>query len=691
MLAQALESGYANSFSAVPANIPWRPEPPGSDGGMHPKPTVFGAQTAIVIGPDGSDSPSGADELYCDRLGRVRIRFHWQDDSNASCWVRVAQRSAGGSMGSQFLPRIGQEVLVQFLEGDIDRPVVVGALYNGQGEGGVAPTPGGRSAPGSDTSCFKRAHDHAYSAQGNLAGGNSPIWHGASGDNEGHCNAAAQWGLRSKEFGGLRYNQLLFDDTDAQGRVQLRCTHARTELNLGHMRHAADNYRGSFRGLGVELRTDAYGTVRASAGLLVSSYRNDHSVSMRSPAGEHLAGTSMLRQAADLGATFSSAATTHQSVGMAVQLGTVSADSSVLDDSTAPIKAMLTSVSGMVDNRSLAGAKADADTKNTPAGDTKLPYSAAPIVAVSGKDGIGISAGQSTQLTNGEAVALISGQDAHFATGGQMRVHTTQATGALGGAVKAGEGSVGMQLIASKDAIDIQAQADESRVQARDDVSVISANAHIDWAAAKRITLSTAGGASIAVDGGNITVQCPGKMTVHAGKKSLIDPANLNYPLPKLPRSELPKRPLHFKMRLTDTPGPNGHALAHTPWKIAHGEMPRGLKLVAKECVIAEGRTDAEGNISLTQTQEESLSTAYARHPDHTWLVYPGHVVRLDVRTESSDWDEKQKLLHALNAADFSPDLHASLLGDGALPQSHYAKEAFDVTAPSAIFPKVKT
>jgi uncharacterized protein involved in type VI secretion and phage assembly len=89
-------------------------------------------------------------------------------------------------MGRLLLPRIGQEVLVQFLENDIDRPVVVVALYNGQGEGGIAPTPGGRADAESQTSCFEPAHDHAPSAQRELAGGNSPISDGASTDSAGH-------------------------------------------------------------------------------------------------------------------------------------------------------------------------------------------------------------------------------------------------------------------------------------------------------------------------------------------------------------------------------------------------------------------------------------------------------------------------------------------------------------------------
>jgi type VI secretion system secreted protein VgrG len=141
------------------------------------------------------------------------------------------------------------------------------------------------------------------------------------------------------------------------------------------------------------------------------------------------------------------------------------------------------------------------------------------------------------QLSNGETIAVMSGQDSQFVTGGQMRVHGGQAIGMLAGAVKAGEGGVGLQLIAAKDAIDVQAQADVLKVQARDEVNVISANAHVDWAAAKSISLSTADGANITIEGGNITVQCPGKIVIQAGKKSFIDPDKLSYPFPAMPSS----------------------------------------------------------------------------------------------------------------------------------------------------------
>jgi len=536
-IAQARETGYANCFDAIPSDVPWRPACD-DDSRQRIRPTAHGTQTAIVIGADGNDQPTGADELHCDRLGRVRIRYHWQEGGNASCWVRVAQRSAGGGMGCQFLPRIGQEVLVQFLENDIDRPIIVGALYNGQGEGGIAPTPGGIRAAESRLDPFARAHDHAPSAQGNLAGGNSPVWHGASGDSAGHRNGAAQWGIRSKEFGGAGYTQLLFDDTDGQGRVQLRCTHAATELNLGYLIHAADNYRGSFRGLGAELRTDAYGAVRAGRGLLVSSYKINHGTAHRDPAGENAAGVSLLGAAAKLAASFSSAAVTHQTVGLATHLGAAKANASVLDDKAAPLKALLTALSGMVGTDSLDSALADAAAKATAGGTGKTPHSTDPIIAIAAKDGFGAVAGQSVQLANGESVALVSGQDTQFVSGGQMRVQSGQAIGVLGGAIKAGEGGLGLQLIAAKDAIDIQAQADELKVQARDEVNVISANAHIDWAAAKKISLSTAGGANITIEGGNITVQCPGKIKVHAGKKSFVGPYRIKYEMPLLPQSD---------------------------------------------------------------------------------------------------------------------------------------------------------
>ena len=86
-----------------------------------------GTQTAVVVGPSG-------EEIYTDRYGRVRVQFHWdregKNDTDSSCWVRVGQPIAGRRWGASFWPRIGQEVIVDFLEGDPDQPIIVGSVYN---------------------------------------------------------------------------------------------------------------------------------------------------------------------------------------------------------------------------------------------------------------------------------------------------------------------------------------------------------------------------------------------------------------------------------------------------------------------------------------------------------------------------------------------------------------------------------
>ncbi|MCC7643926.1 DUF2345 domain-containing protein, partial [Janthinobacterium sp. EB271-G4-3-1] len=245
----------------------------------------------------------------------------------------------------------------------------------------------------------------------------------------------------------------------------------------------------------------------------------------------------LLKQAAKLGATFSAAAVTHKTVAYASHLGAAKANASVLDEKAAPLPAFLTSASGMLSRDSTAAARRDAAGKPTSPGDDKLPHSSDAIIAIAARAGLGVLAGQDIQLANGETASLMSGQDTQFVGGGQLRVHSGQAIGALAGVVKAGENNTGLQLIAAKQAIEFEAQADVLNVQAREEVNIVSAAAHIDWAAAKSIRLSTAGGANITIEGGNITVQCPGKITVHAGKKSFIGPESMAYAMPGLPSS----------------------------------------------------------------------------------------------------------------------------------------------------------
>ncbi|BAL22771.1 Rhs element Vgr protein [Azoarcus sp. KH32C] len=540
VLALAAARGYANRFEALRGHVPWRPQLEDDTGArLNPRPTAPGPMSAIVVGPQGETTPNGADELWCDALGRIKVRFHWQQgeapDDRSSCWVRVATRQAGPGMGWQWLPRIGQEVLVAFLGHDIDRPVVLGALYNGRGEGGEPPTPGGAQGDARDTRSFDTASDHHPGGQANLTGGNSPAWHGAAA--VPHRHAAALTGFKTKEFGGLGYNQLVFDDSDGQQRVQLKTTQHATELNLGHLIHQADNYRGSFRGTGAELRTDAWGALRGGRGVLMSTWpqRSDSE-----PAGDLAPGLALLRQAGTLADTLSRAARAHQTVQLASAIGTTAAGASVVSPDHAPLAAFIHVASGMVDGQDSDQAASDAAAGNTAIARDRLPHLSAPMLVQSARGDLGMVAGQDLQFTAGETVTLMSGADTNLAVGGKARLHTGQAIGLVAGTIRAGEGNTGIRLIAAKDDIELQAQSDELKLQSKQELKLVSANAHIDFAAAKRIVLAVEGGASITIDGG-ITVACPGTITVHASKKSFSGPARREYALPAMPlRSVLP-------------------------------------------------------------------------------------------------------------------------------------------------------
>ncbi|MCW5980953.1 MAG: type VI secretion system tip protein VgrG [Bryobacteraceae bacterium] len=115
------EPFYENQFTCIPDSVPYRP----------PRKTeraqMLGSQTAVVVGPKG-------EEIYTDPVGRVKVQFHWDRkgnfDENSSCWIRVMQPWADAGFGHIWIPRIGQEVIVDFLEGDPDRPLITGCVYN---------------------------------------------------------------------------------------------------------------------------------------------------------------------------------------------------------------------------------------------------------------------------------------------------------------------------------------------------------------------------------------------------------------------------------------------------------------------------------------------------------------------------------------------------------------------------------
>lgn len=196
-------------------------------------------QSAVVVGPPG-------EAVHCDAKGRVKVRFaamREQDHAHAegagasgtdrdSAWVRVASGWAGTGNGRHFgtlaLPRPGTEVLIAFLGGDPDKPIIIGQLYNM-----IARPP-----------CL------------------------GLGDLPGNKYLS---GMKSLEIGGARANQLRFDDTTGRINAQLASDHAASQLNLGFLVHPLANGAGASRGEGAELRSDAAVAVRGAKGVLISA------------------------------------------------------------------------------------------------------------------------------------------------------------------------------------------------------------------------------------------------------------------------------------------------------------------------------------------------------------------------------------------------------------------------------------
>ncbi len=117
------DTGYINNFVCIPSEVHYRPPL------IHQKPFMRGPQSAIVTGPSG-------EEIYVDELGRIKVQFYWdregQNDENTTCFIRVMQTWAGAQWGASFIPRIGHEVIVDFIDGDPDRPIITGTVYNGK-------------------------------------------------------------------------------------------------------------------------------------------------------------------------------------------------------------------------------------------------------------------------------------------------------------------------------------------------------------------------------------------------------------------------------------------------------------------------------------------------------------------------------------------------------------------------------
>lgn len=234
------QAGYQNSLVCAPRKLPWRPAPGLNSSAVK----IRGVDTATVVGPPGED-------IYTDEFGRIRIQFHWDrqgnDDQRSSAWVRVASGWAGAENGTISLPRIGSEVLVQWLGGSPDRPIVTGSVHNA-----------------------RKMPPWKLPTQQALSGWRSRELGSASGNKAGG-----------------RSNHLIFDDTNAKIQAQLKSDHQHSQLSLGSITRIEDNAgRKDARGEGWELATNAWGVARAGMGMLLTTEARKNAVSHIKDMGE---------------------------------------------------------------------------------------------------------------------------------------------------------------------------------------------------------------------------------------------------------------------------------------------------------------------------------------------------------------------------------------------------------------------
>ncbi|QOL49907.1 type VI secretion system Vgr family protein [Massilia litorea] len=489
---------YRNRIDAILARVPFRCSGIDAHGRLlHPRPTVRGQQTAIVVGPPGAS-------IHTDRDHRIKIQFHWQrgaashsralhpypeghtgapGDDTAGTWVRVLTPIAGANWGSNMVPRIGQEVLVDFLEGDIDRPVVIGSLYNGRGQ--------------------QDAQHNAVAHGAAAATGNAPAWF--PGEGGGHAHPAVLSGLKSQAMnasqeGGGAYSQLVFDDSPGQSRLALqRHTKAHdgaAELNLGQLRHQSDNARLQPAGFGAELKTADGAAVRAGQGLLLSAdVRNGGSGSQldsREAAGQ-------IRESHELQVALATQAQKHNAK---------------LKDEPEPAK--FPALGQMGHSAEVIEA---ADQNAVAYGEPHLQLSSpAGIVAATPADAV-LSAGTTTNITAQDINLVAQASSSTLLIGG-ISLFTY---GKASNKTKPNQ-ETGLKLHAASGKLSAQSQSGTTSLVADKTVTVASVTKTVAISAPKKHVLLTAQGAFIKLEGGNIEVHAPGKVEFKASAKELAGP-----------------------------------------------------------------------------------------------------------------------------------------------------------------------
>lgn len=527
---------YRVRIDAIRSSIAYRSAKFDEHGSLlFPRPTVIGQQTAIVVGPVGS-------VIHTDRDHRVKVQFHWQRgkqshsrlihpsdeghsgapaDDSAGTWIRLATPMAplaGANWGSNALPRVGQEVLVDFIDGDIDRPVVIGSLYNGKGG--------------------KDAQNNDLNMGAGVATGNAPAWF--AGEDGGHAHPATLSGYKTQSIfasqtGTGPYNQLVFDDSPGQARLALQrhaAAHRGTdELNLGQLRHQTDNQRLAPAGFGLELKSEHSLAFRAARGLLLSSDRRNGAIGAQLDSSEAHA---QVATSLELQTAMGTAAQKHNAAlrDEGQRDEAAPENQPALEQMSQSVK-VLGSTSGGMGKGGAGGAG-----PSTAYSDPHLQISAASGIAALTPQAVVFCSGNTSSVTAGHDISVLAQGNCYHAVAAGISLFTL---GKANSPEKPNQ-EAGIKLHAASGKVCSASQSDATNVTAAKSIAVVSVTKGVHVTAATHV-MFTAQGAFFKLEGGNIMVHGPGKIEFKAGSKELTGPASATAVVPPSPVGKLSKCP----------------------------------------------------------------------------------------------------------------------------------------------------
>ncbi|UGQ26434.1 type VI secretion system Vgr family protein [Acinetobacter calcoaceticus] len=416
-------------------------------------------QRAKVVGPEG-------ETIYVDEWGRIKVRFLFtrsddhghdggagsNDNDTDSAWVDVLTPWAGEGYGARFLPRIGEVVVIDFFNGNIDRPFVTGRIHEAQ----RSPT--------------------KFDVKGQLP------------------DTKKLSGIRSQEVSGSGFNQLRFDDTTGQISTQLQSSHAATQLNLGNLSHPKEQSTSQGRGEGFELRTDAWGAVRAGSGLYITTYKQDQAQ------GHHL-DANETKQQLEGGLNNSKALS---EVAKNQQTDPLE----VLDH----LKIFLDQIEQQDKDKAAAFKQA--------------------IMVLSAPNSVAVVSNEDIHLSADGQISQIAGDSINLSTQKNLIAHAQNKISFFAA-------QDGARIYAGNGKIELQAQSDGTDIIARKGIQIISTEDRIEIISPKEIIL-TADGSQLKINGSGIFPVTGGKLEVKAGQHLFMSGANIVVPKISLPTIKTP-------------------------------------------------------------------------------------------------------------------------------------------------------